>query len=418
MLGTVKVCRQVREIAGQRRNRKIHQALLARRRARRLPAKAGRGRQQLTSNDATDTRFEPNAPPVTEITRPELKSIATPAYFAGSGIQLTEAIANDLATLKVDMVRMELIGENDATKSICYPAYDRIVDRLAARQIRVLGLLDYQSIASVGGADWATDDFRLRFVARVQEIVSHYSSRANPIRHWEIWNEEDICVTGYCPRVDPEPFGRILADSYHAIKAIDAGATVVLGGISPKGFEYTSNYLGELYATAALQGHLAQYGYHPFDVVGAHPYAEVFSAPNPGLTQVLDTKVKAVMNANGDAAKKVWLTEMGWNTSQVSERNQGDYLTESYLMLDAHRPRAPENGPYVRGTSGSATRTGHDRPVGPEDGEPVARQALLRGVQRPGTSERHEADPSARGLLHTGAHARERGERSGVERPA
>jgi hypothetical protein len=288
------------------------------------------------------------APPVTEITRPELKSIATPGYFADSGIQLTEAIANDLATLKVDMVRTEFIGENDATKSICYTAYDRIVDRLAARQIKVLGLLDYQSITWGSGADWATDDFRNRFVARVQEIVGHYATRANPVRHWEIWNEEDICVTGYCPRVDPEPFGRILVDVYHAIKAIDPGATVVLGGISPKGFEYSTNYLSDLYATAALQAHYSQYGYHPFDVVGAHPYAEVFTAPNPGLTNVLDTKVKAVMNANGDAAKKVWLTEMGWNTSQVTATNQSTYLKDSYLMLDTHAdPAYPANGPYV-----------------------------------------------------------------------
>jgi hypothetical protein len=289
------------------------------------------------------------APPVTEITRPELKSIATPGYFADSGIQLTEAIANDLATLKVDMVRTEFIGENDATKSICYTAYDRIVDRLAARQIKVLGLLDYQSITWGNGADWATDDFRNRFVARVQEIVGHYATRANPVRHWEIWNEEDICVTGYCPRVDPEPFGRILVDVYHAIKAIDPGATVVLGGISPKGFEYSTNYLSDLYATAALQAHYSQYGYHPFDVVGAHPYAEVFTAPNPGLTNVLDTKVKAVMNANGDAAKKVWLTEMGWNTSQVTATNQSTYLKDSYLMLDTHAdPAYPANGPYVQ----------------------------------------------------------------------
>jgi putative glycosyl hydrolase len=286
--------------------------------------------------------------PTAQITRPELKALSAAAYFPGSGIQLTEAIANDLATLKVDMVRVELIGQNDADKTICYSAYDRIVDRLAARQIKVLGLLDYQSIAWASSSDWTTDDFRLRFVARVQEIVGHYSSRANPIRHWEIWNEEDICVQGYCPRIDPEFYGHILIDAYHAIKAIDPGATVVLGGISPKGFEYSSNYLSDLYGTAALQTHLGQYGYHPFDAVGVHPYAEVFTSPNPGLADVLDNKVKAVMNANGDAAKKVWLTEMGWNSSQVSESSQASYLTQSYQMMDTHTdPAYPGNGPYV-----------------------------------------------------------------------
>ncbi len=288
------------------------------------------------------------ARPAAQITRPELKSLSAPAYAPGSGIQLTETIANDLATLKVDMVRVEFIGQSDADKTICYSAYDRIVDRLAARQIKVLGLLDYQSIAWASTSDWTTDDFRLRFVARVQEIVGHYRSQANPIRHWEIWNEEDICVGGYCPRIDPEFYGRILVDVYHAIKAIDPGATVVLGGISPKGFEYASNYLSDLYGTTALQTHLGQYGYHPFDAVGAHPYPETFTSPNPGLADVLDSRVKAVMNANGDATKKVWLTEMGWNSSQVTESSQASYLTQSYQMMDTHTdPAYPGNGPYV-----------------------------------------------------------------------
>jgi hypothetical protein len=283
-----------------------------------------------------------------EITRPELKSISAPAYAAGSGIRLTETLANDLATLKVDMVRVELIGESDAARSICYAAYDRIVDRLAARQIEVLGLIDYQSIAWASTSDWTTDAFRQSFVARVQEVVGHYRSRANPIRQWEIWNEEDICVAGYCPYIPPEPYARILVDVYEAIKALDPGATVVLGGISPKGFEYSSNYLSDLYGTAALQTYRGQHGHSPFDVVGAHPYPETFTSPTPGLANVLDTKVKAVMNANGDAAGKVWLTEMGWNSSQVSEANQASYLTQSYLTMDTHAdPAHPENGPYV-----------------------------------------------------------------------
>lgn len=289
------------------------------------------------------------AKPVQQISRPELKSISAPAYFPGTGIQLTENLANDLATLKVDMMRVELIGQEDGDRSICYPAYDQIVDRLAAREIRVLGLIDYMSITWADPSEWATDSFRERFVARIQEIVTHYASRPNPIRHWEIWNEEDICVEGgYCPRIDPEPYGRILVDAYHAIKAIDPGATVLLGGLSPKGFEHSTNYLAELYATAALQDHYSLHGYHPFDVVACHPYPEVFTDPNPGLSDVLNDDIKAVMNANGDSAKKVWLTEMGWNSYYVSERQQAEYLAESYQMMDTLTdPAHPESGPYV-----------------------------------------------------------------------
>jgi hypothetical protein len=289
-----------------------------------------------------------SAAPPTKITRPELKGLSAPAYFPGVGIGFTEELANDAAALNVDMLRVEIIGENDATKSICYASYDRIVDRAAVREIQILGLIDYQSIAWQDTSEWATDEFRQRFVARVEEIVSHFGSRQNPIRHWEIWNEEDLCVPGFCVRIDPEPYGRILVDAYHAIKAIDPGATVVLGGISPKGFEHGENYLADFYSTTAIQDHLAQYGFHPFDVVACHPYPETFTDPDPGLANVLNDRIKAVMNANGDSAKKVWLTEMGWNSYFVGERQQARYLTDSYEMMDTLTdPSHPGDGPYV-----------------------------------------------------------------------
>jgi hypothetical protein len=288
------------------------------------------------------------AAPAKKITRPELKGLSAPMFFPWVGIEFSEALANDAAALKVDMMRVEFIGASDADRPICYAAYDQIVDRAAAREIKILGLLDYQTVASDGQSEWGTEAFRQRFVARIEEIVSHYSSRQNPIRHWEIWNEEDLCVQGFCPRIDPEPYGRILVDAYHAIKAIDPGSTVVLGGISPKGFEYTDNYLQELYTTDAIQAHYSQHGYHPFDVVGCHPYPEIFSAPDPGLANVLNDKIKAVMNANSDSAKKVWLTEMGWNSFYVSERQQADYLSASFRMMDSlSDPANPGLGPYV-----------------------------------------------------------------------
>jgi hypothetical protein len=283
-----------------------------------------------------------------EITRPELKCISPPAYFPGPGVQFTEDVANDCAALRVDMLRVEFIGEPDPDKSICYSAYDMIVDRAAARDMKVLGLIDYQSVAWSDASEWATSAFRQRFVERAEEIVAYYSTRDNPIRHWEIWNEEDICVTGFCVRIEPAPYAELLIDTYHAIKAIDPDAVVVFGGLSPKGFEYTENYLADFYATAAAQQHYAQYGYHPFDVVACHPYPETFTHPNPSLSNILNTRIKAVMNANGDAHKKVWLTEMGWNSYYVSENQQASYLSTSFGMMDTLTdPAYPEDGPYV-----------------------------------------------------------------------
>lgn len=285
---------------------------------------------------------------VGQITRPELKCLSAPAYFPGPGVGFTETVADDCARLKVDMLRVEMIAEFDPQRTFCYESYETVVDRAAAREMSVLGLIDYQSVAWQSQAEWETPEFREAFVARTEELVTHFSNRPNPIRHWEIWNEQDICVPEFCVRIEPESYAALLVETYHAIKAIDPGATVVFGGLSPKGFEYTENYLADFYATTAAQDHYAEHGYHPFDVMACHPYPETFTNPRFGMANVIDTRIKAVMNANGDAHKKVWLTEMGWNSSHVSQNQQASYLTSSFEIMDTHvDPANPGLGPYV-----------------------------------------------------------------------
>lgn len=289
-----------------------------------------------------------------EISRPSLKCLSPPAYYPGAGILFTTRVADDTAYLDADMLRVEFIGEFHGHHPINYPAYDYIVDKAAGRGMTVLGLIDYQSLAHSGPIDWPTDSFRDRFTARTREIVGHYHDRTNPIRAWEIWNEQDIALPEFNVRIDPDPYARLLIAAYHAIKEIDPGATVVLGGLSPKGFEYEENYLADLYATQPIQDHYAAQGYHPFDVVGAHPYPEIFTDPDPfwpwqtGLDDVLNQRIKAVMNANGDRLKKVWLTEMGWSSYYVSENAQANYLRKSFEMLDTMTdPAFPGDPPYV-----------------------------------------------------------------------
>ena len=50
-----------------------------------------------------------------------------------------------------------------------------------------------------------------------------------------------------------------------------------------------------------------------------------------------------MMEANGDAAKQIWITEMGWSTysgSGVTEAEQAQYLVKAYRRLESY--------PYVR----------------------------------------------------------------------
>jgi hypothetical protein len=280
-----------------------------------------------------------------ELSRPQLKCLCPPGYYPGAGNLFSESVASDIETLGADMLRIEFVGEYDAVRSINYNAYDTIVDRAASHGgMKILGLIDYQSVSSENSDEWGTDSFRAKFVQRVEEIITHFHNRPNPIKHWEIWNEPDLDVPGFDARIEPEPYGQILVETYQAIKAIDPEAVVVLGGISPKGFQYTSNYLYDIYNASSIETFYSINGYYPFDVVAVHPYPETFIDPDPiqpgqrGLDDVLNDRVKIYMDYYGDGDKPVWLTEMGWNSDHVSRQYQANYLKSSYELIDREVP--------------------------------------------------------------------------------
>ncbi len=285
--------------------------------------------------------------PAQKLSRPELKCLTVPMYFPGAGILFNNFVAEQTDYLNPAMLRMEFIGDPPAN-AINYAAYDYVIGQAGERGLEILGLIDYASINWSNRSEWATQDFRDRFTARVEEIVTRYHDAPHPIRHWEIWNEPDIQEPTFNVRIDPQPYALLLIQSYEAIKAIDPGATVVLGGVSPKGLYYEENYLDDLYRTTAMQDYYTTNGHYPFDVVAVHPYPEIFSNPNPMLGVVLNNLVKAVMNDHGDAEKKVWLTEMGWSSFFVSEAQQAQYLRDSFFLVEnLTDPENPELGPYV-----------------------------------------------------------------------
>ncbi len=295
-------------------------------------------------------------PAPAELTRPEIKCMTARQYYPPAN-GFSTALADQLAYLNVNMTRIEMIAEADGTMNWCQ--WVHIVDKSAERGIKILGLIDYTTEQASNADEWATPAYRARFVARAQELVTYYHDRANPIRHWEIWNEQDLDLSGTGGpdyRIEPEPYALLLQDTYAAIKAIDPGATVIFGGLSPKGFYYSENYLEDFYNTTPMQQYYAANGAYPFDVVACHPYPETFNNPNPALANVLNTKIKSVMNAHGDRSKKVWLTEMGWNLYYLPGSNaqrkalQAQYLTDSYELVDTLVDPDPASAglpPYV-----------------------------------------------------------------------
>jgi hypothetical protein len=167
---------------------------------------------------------------------------------------------------------------------------------------------------------------------------------------WELWNEPDSGEF-WEGGADPAAYAALLRSAYPAIKAAQPGDAVVTGGMVGNNMDF----LAGLYANGA-QG--------SFDAVAVHTdTACLTSGPDAyyrdergrvgRYTFSAYREVHAVMTDHGDAAKPIWMTEMGWNTQStkrgscnvgekagtkpigVSERRQARLLRAAYRCLAA-----------------------------------------------------------------------------------
>lgn len=219
-----------------------------------------------------------------------------------------------------------------------YSALDRALDAIP-QDVEILGtILSVPQWAN--GADPKTspgwfDAYPPRDLAdwkhAVSTIVSHYRHR---IRHWEIWNEQNG-VDFYRPRPDARAYTELLKTAYQAAKEADPDCVVVLGGLQMNGIIANPwsdvkvvNYLEDLY----------QAGARPFfDVCNIHPYA----LPAEGATRTMDMArdTLSVMQRHGDAAKPLWITEVGCGARTAEEEREQAKLLSATFNLAAREPR-------------------------------------------------------------------------------
>ena len=185
-------------------------------------------------------------------------------------------------------------------------------------------------------------DTYARFVAEVARVAGPAAI--------EIWNEPDSEIF-WRGAPDPAGYAALLRASYARIKAQTQNVTVVTGGMVGNHYEFLSG----VYANGAGGS---------FDAVGVHTDtaclltspAEYYREPNGRVGRYSFTgyrEVHDVMTANGDGAKGVWMTEIGWNTGSrranscrdgavagtraegVSEKTQARFLELAYRCLAA-----------------------------------------------------------------------------------
>ena len=145
--------------------------------------------------------------------------------------------------------------------------------------------------------------------------VANPTLPASPIRTWQIWNEENFKY--FVARPNPADYGKLVNISYTAIKSVDHGAKLILGGmfarpgeakfkVKPPQAYYASDFLDQLYSsTPGIKG--------KFSGVALHPYTANYQQLTPDVEEFL-----SVLKTNHDAGKKLWITEIGWSSEPKS----------------------------------------------------------------------------------------------------
>ncbi len=141
--------------------------------------------------------------------------------------------------------------------------------------------------------------------------VANPSIPASPIRTWQIWNEPNFKY--FVTRPSPSDYGKLVNISYSAIKSVDPGAKLILGGLfarpgeakfkrKPPEAYYATDFLDQMYRlTPGIK--------NKFTGIALHPYTAKYQLLTPEIEEV-----RTVLNARHDPNKKLWITEIGWSS--------------------------------------------------------------------------------------------------------
>lgn len=157
---------------------------------------------------------------------------------------------------------------------------------------------------------------------------------AGKITYWELGNEVNETGNWNVPRVSsPARYVEFLKAGNAGTKAGNPNAKVITAGLAGADF----GYISEMYQAGA-KGHFDIIGIHPYG--GGSPYTE--RPDYPGRCYSGMALVKQVMDANGDASKTIWATELGWetgtSTKSYTEAQQSQYTYEAFQRLYAEFP--------------------------------------------------------------------------------
>lgn len=258
------------------------------------------------------------------VSAPSSIGIADSSLY-GMSQENIDATLDMLQAMGVDNVRVFIpwIYTEPLQGKYNWAPIDAIMDAAKARNMGVLAMVN--STPPWAGIDGnfpgANTPDPAAYASFMNLVATRYSSTVSA---YEVWNEVN-CNCFYDP-VSPASYTQLLQAAYPVIKAADPTATVIAAGLSSvfSAGNVTMNpvdYVAQMYAAGAKGS---------FDALAIHPYHEslMFSDGQGTLlapyTQI--QHIHALMEAFGDGAKKIWITEYGVPTDHVSQQTQADYI--------------------------------------------------------------------------------------------
>jgi hypothetical protein len=187
-----------------------------------------------------------------------------------------------------------------------WSSYDYLMAKIDARGMKMLPILmDAPSWAGSSSHTHASPTNLTAWADWCAAVVGRYTS----IDAVEIWNEPNIGF--WQPTPNTANYTSCLIAAYNAIKAVRPSIQVGAGSFAP-----AADTASTIAPATFLNGIYSAGGKNYFDFLTNHPYT--FDSPSgPDGTEswnpwyIMRTTLRSKMVAEGDSAKKMWLTEFG-----------------------------------------------------------------------------------------------------------
>ena len=243
------------------------------------------------------------------------------------------------------MAAWNYIAKNADPSTWDWSTVDRIIDTIVTNGIEPI------LIIGQGVPHWVSTPDRATYYGQFcAAVAQRYGTSSGPFGKictcYEMWNEpnEDVLWGG---SVNPANYVASLKAGYQAIKAVSglsgSNSTVIFGGLQPVP-NSTTPWFGQGWITDSMIDFVTRcFAADPttgdyFDVLALHPYTdENFGKSGtyvPSMTQDYWIQVQLVINflESQGLTPRIWLTEVGFSTTDVSQALQSTYMQESWAL--------------------------------------------------------------------------------------